>query len=81
MTTKKIIFKTNLGLSLLLLTALLCTACGTTIIKGASPMVRMTELSHKDSNIGLQVSMRNVNGVDLNIKSIEFSLTVNQNED
>jgi hypothetical protein len=81
MTTKKTIFKTNLGLSLLLLAVLLCTACGTKIIKGASPLVRMTELSHQDNNIGLQVSMRNLNGVDLNIKSIEFSLTVNQNED
>ena len=44
-------------------------------------MVRMTELSHKDNNISLQVSMRNLNGVDLDIKSIDFSLTVNQNED
>lgn len=43
-------------------------------------MVRMTELSHQDSNISLQVSMRNLNGVDLDIKSIDFSLTVNENE-
>ena len=44
-------------------------------------MVRMTELSHQDSNISLQVTMRNLNGVDLDIKSIDFRLTVNENED
>jgi hypothetical protein len=81
MTTEKTILKTNLGLSLLLLAVLLCTACGTQIIKGASPMVRMTELSHQDNNINLQVTMRNLNGVDLDIKSIDFRLTVNENED
>ena len=44
-------------------------------------MVRMTELSHQDNNISLQVTMRNLNGVDLDIKSIDFRLTVNENED
>lgn len=44
-------------------------------------MVRMTELSHQDNNINLQVTMRNLNGVDLDIKSIDFRLTVNENED
>jgi len=44
-------------------------------------MVRMTELSHQDNTITLQVNMRNLNGVDLNIQSIDFSLTVNENED
>jgi len=44
-------------------------------------MVRMTELSHQDNNISLQVSMRNLNGVDLDIKSIDLRLTVNENED
>jgi len=44
-------------------------------------MVRMTELSHQDNNINLQVSMRNLNGVDLDVKSIDFRLTVNDNED
>lgn len=81
MTTKKTTFKTNLGFSLLLLAVLLCTACGIKIIRGASPMVRMTELSHQDNNISLQVSMRNLNGVDLDIKSIDLRLTVNENED
>jgi len=44
-------------------------------------MVRMTELSHQDNTITLQVNMRNLNGVDLNVQSIDFSLTVNENED
>ena len=44
-------------------------------------MVRMTELSHRDNNINLQVSMRNLNGVDLDVMSIDFRLTVNEDED
>ena len=44
-------------------------------------MVRITELSHKDNTLSLQVSMRNLNGVDLDIETIDFRLTVNDNED
>ena len=44
-------------------------------------MVRMTELSHQDDNINLQLSMRNLNGVDLDVMSIDFRLTVNEDED
>ena len=44
-------------------------------------MVRMTELSHQDNNINLQLSMRNLNGVDLDVMSIDFRLTVNEDED
>ena len=43
-------------------------------------MVRMTELSHQGNNINLQLSMRNINGVDLDIQSIDFRLTVNEDE-
>jgi len=81
MTTEKRSFGKHLGLSLLLLAVLFCTACGAKVIRGASPMVRMTELSHQDNNINLQVSMRNLNGVDLDIMSIDFRLTVNDDED
>jgi hypothetical protein len=81
MTTEKIFFKKRLYLSLLLLVVLLCSACGTQIIRGASPLVRMTELSHQDNNISLQLSMRNLNGVNLDITSIDFRLTVNEDED
>ena len=44
-------------------------------------MVRMTELSHQDNTLSLQVSMRNLNGVDLDIQSIDFRLTVNESEE
>lgn len=81
MTTDRVISKYRLGLSFLLLTVLLCTACGTKIIKGASPIVRMTELSHRENNINLQLSMRNLNGVDLDVTSIDFTLSVNESED
>ena len=43
-------------------------------------MVRMNELSHQDKNIKLKLSMRNLNGVELNIQSIDFSLMVDDNE-
>ena len=80
MNNNKSVYKTYLFASLLLV-ILLCTACGTQVIRGASPMVRMTELSHKDNKLSLQVSMRNLNGVDLDIQTIDFRLTVNDNED
>jgi hypothetical protein len=70
----------HLGLGLLAFSLLLSAACGAKIVRGASPMVRMTELSHQGSNINLQLSMRNLNGVDLDIQSIDFRLTVNEDE-
>lgn len=70
-----------LAISLLIIMVFLCTACGTQVVRGASPLVRMTELSHQDNNINLELSMRNLNGVDLGIQSIDFSLTVNDTQD
>jgi len=69
-----------LRFGLTVLAIMLCTACGTKLIRGESPLVRMTELSHQDSNITLQVSMRNINGVALDIQSIDFSLSVDDKE-
>ena len=80
MTFKNNSFYKNLGIGLLVLSFMLCTACGAKIVRGASPMVRITELSHQDDNINLQLSMRNLNGVDLEIQSIDFRLTVNEDE-
>lgn len=81
MSTKKLFCNKQLGLSLILLAILLCTACGTQLVRGESPMVRITELSHQDNMINLQVNMRNINGVDLDIQSIDFRLSVNDSED
>jgi len=39
-------------------------------------MVRMTELSHEENKIALQLSMRNLNGATLDILAIDFSLSV-----
>jgi LEA14-like dessication related protein len=69
-----------LVLMLVLLTILICSGCGTKIIRGAAPMVRMTGLSHQDNNITLELSMRNLNGVGLEVRSIDFSLRVNDDE-
>ena len=79
MTTKKVNFRNPLGLSLLL-SVLLLTACGSNMIRGEPPIVRMSELSHQENNIKLQLSMRNLNGIDLDIISTGFSLTVNDGE-
>ena len=70
----KINYRKHLGLGLILLIVMLSTACGAKIIRGAAPMVRMTELSHQDDKITLQISMRNPNGVDLDIQTIDISL-------
>jgi len=65
----------------MLLAAMLCTTCGAKIVRGSPPMVHMTELSHQGNKMSLQLSLRNLNGVDLDIQSIDIRLTVNENED
>ena len=67
--------KKSLGLALILLAALLISGCGSKIIRGASPMVRLTELSHQNNKITLQINMRNLNGVDLDVQSIDINLS------
>jgi len=69
-----------LGFGLILLAVLLSAGCGAKIIRGAAPMVRMNELSHQDNSITLKLSMRNLNGVELDIHSIDFSLSVDDDE-
>jgi hypothetical protein len=81
MTIKESSSKKHLGISLLVLMALLCTACGSKLVRGEPPMVRMSEISHRDNNINLQLNIRNVNGVDLNIQGIELKLTVSKDDD
>jgi hypothetical protein len=63
------------GLFLLLLTILLCTSCGSKLVRGEPPVVRITELGHRDNTISLQLNLRNLNGVDLDVQSIDFRLT------
>jgi len=69
-----------LGLGLVFLAVMLSTACGAKIVRGATPMVRMNELSHQNDTISLRLSMRNINGVPLDVQSIDFSLTVDEDE-
>jgi hypothetical protein len=80
MKTNKHVYTRYLGFGLVLLVMMLLAACGAKTIRGASPLVRMNELSHQDNIITLQLSMRNVNGVPLDILSIDFSLSVNEDE-
>lgn len=60
----------------ILLAVVFITACGAKIIRGAAPLVRLTELSHQNNNITLHLSMRNPNGVELDIQSIDVGLWV-----
>ncbi len=82
MTIEKFNRTTRPGLYLLLVLALLSTSCGSNkLIRGESPAIRITELSHRDNNITLQLNIRNLNGVDLNVQSIDFRLTANEEND
>jgi outer membrane lipoprotein-sorting protein len=76
----KHVFTRFLGFGLVFLVVMLSAACGAKIIRGAAPMVRMNELSHQNDTITLQLSMRNINGVPLDVQSIDFSLTVDDDE-
>lgn len=80
MTYNKHVFTKQLGYLVIILTMMFSMGCGTKVIRGESPMVRMNELSHQDQKIRLKLSMRNLNGVELDIQSIEFSLSVEDNE-
>ena len=81
MNIEKLNCRKHPGTYLLLLAVLLCVSCGSKLIRGESPVIRITELSHRDNNITLQLNIRNLNGVDLNVQSIDFRLTVNENKD
>lgn len=80
MKTSNHVYIKPLALALLSLAIMLSAACGTKLIRGASPMVRITELSHQDNKITLELSMRNLNGVDIDIQHIDFNLAMNDKE-
>ena len=65
---------------LIMLACVLLTGCASKIISGAAPMVRMSELSHENNKIKLNLNMRNPNGVELDIQSIDVSLKVDDIE-
>ena len=75
MTIESAEFRKHPGLFLLLLTVLLCASCGSKPVRGEPPVVRITELGHRDNTITLQLNLRNLNGVDLDVQSIDFRLT------
>lgn len=61
---------------LAIVAAVLIAACGAKIIRGAAPIVRMNEMSHTENTISMQLSIRNLNGVALDMQAIDFSLEV-----
>lgn len=81
MRTDKPNYRHHPGFYLLLTAALFCVSCGAKVIRGESPAIRITELSHADNAINLQLSIRNLNGVDLNVQSIDFRLSVDESEE
>ncbi len=80
MKTSNHILTSRLGLMLIILAASISIACGAKIVRGAAPMVRMTELSHANNTIKLDLSIRNVNGVALDVQSIDFKFSDNDGE-
>ena len=76
MTTKRYPAKKCRTFVLLMLAVFLCVACGSKLIRGAAPLVRMNELSHQDNNIEVQLSIRNLNGVPLDVEAIDFGLSI-----
>lgn len=80
MKVNKTTFKQYLVMVLVILLAMLSTACGAKLIRGESPMVRISELSHQDDNISLQLSIRNINGEPLNIQEIALTLSTEEQQ-
>lgn len=72
--------KRLLGLTLLALVITFTAACGNKLVKGASPMVRLTELSHQNGEVTLQISIRNLNGVEMEMLGADLSLSVDSGE-
>lgn len=70
----------RLAAALVFCSVLLCAACGSKLVRGVSPAVRMNEMSHQDGNINLQLSMRNLNDVALDITGISLVLKVEESE-
>jgi len=59
----------------MLLLVLLAVACGPKQIRDESPMVRISELSHQDGIVSLQLSIRNINDEELDILDVDFNLS------
>ena len=62
--------------AILLATAFMLAACGDHLIRGVSPVVRINEISHDGKTINLQLSLRNRNGVEMDVESMNFVLNV-----
>lgn len=60
--------------AVMLLLVMLVAACGPGQIRDESPMVRISELSHQDGTVSLQLSIRNINDEQLDILEVDFSL-------
>lgn len=69
-----------IGLVLILFGSLLVSACGNKLIRGAAPVVYMTEMSHREGKIMLQVGMRNLNGVNLEVLSIDVKMSASDQD-
>jgi outer membrane lipoprotein-sorting protein len=75
MKVKQTMFKKYPGMLLVILLLMLCASCGAKLIRGESPMVRISEVSHKDDIVSLQLSIRNINGEPLDIQEMELTVT------
>jgi len=66
--------KFNLLAGLFLLT--LGVACSSPVVRGQAPIVRISELTQNSESLSLQLNIRNLNGEPLDIQTIKFRLSV-----
>lgn len=64
-------------LPLLLPLVLLCAACGPQVIKGRPPFIGISGMSLQDDTLAADFRVDNQNGVEMNIQTIEITVTIN----
>mgnify|MGYP001818069103 CR=1 FL=1 len=74
MIPERVLQSRPMRLALVSLIALVLTACGGGQVRDESPMVRVSEVSHLDNDITVQLSIRNVNDEVLDIRAISFEM-------
>jgi len=60
---------------LLVIVILSLVACGDHLIRGVPPVVRMNELSHDAKTVTVQMTLRNRNGVEMDVEHMTFRLS------
>lgn len=67
--------KNLLRTCLFIVLAAICAACGNKLIRGEAPIVQINELSQSGDEVSIHLSLRNLNGVALDVRGIDFRLS------